>query len=227
MSPLPKPAWLDLFETLRSVDDPVWLDAVSQTRQVQLPKGARVFSEGDQCEAFLFALSGSVRVYKDTGGGRQVTLYRVKAGESCAMTTSCLLTRSPYPASAETESAVSAVVMPADVFRRCSTGSEGFRHFVFTGYGRQLVNLMELTKSIAFERVEARLIRLLFEASEQQPRISLTHQEIATEIGTVREVITRELNRLKEKGVVASGRGYVDVLDRDHLSEWLLTNLDL
>ena len=190
----------------------------TQIQAVTLPAGQSVFRRGEPCRNYLVVLSGSVRVQALSSGGREVTLYRVRDGESCVITTSCLISHEAYPAEGMTETETHALVIPRALFDQAMDCSAAFRRFVFANQGQRLADLIRRLEDVAFGRVEARLARLLVDRSRADgDQVILTHQQIAAELGTAREVVSRQLKRLEQAGWVRVGRGAIEVCDRQAL----------
>ncbi len=219
------PPWLDVFPALRDIEDPVGREICNSVNDtIALEPGSAVFREGDPCRAYLLCIEGSIRVYKTSPDGRELMLYRVKAGHSCALTTGCLLSDKPYPASSVTETNVNAVAISRQNFFRGMSESTGFREFVLNGYGDQLVRLMSLVKGLAFDRLDIRIAECLLSESETDAEIHKTHAGLAAELGSVREVISRELKNMKDKGWIDVQRGSIRILDRNALSQLVLSH---
>jgi CRP/FNR family transcriptional regulator len=205
--------WTDAFPELQALDDPAWRSIRQSARIVTLPAGTRVFRDGGSCGSYVLVLKGRVRVQKVSEGGREIVLYRVSGGQGCVLTTSCLLAGKDYPAEAVAETEVRAVVIPTSEFDRGLAESPGFRHFVFSNYGRRLTELIMLVEDIAFGRVGQRLAQSLLEHADDGGSISATHQNLAVELGTAREVISRQLKEFERRGWVKLHRGRIDILD--------------
>ncbi len=212
------PAWLEHFSALRGLAGPVWQRLLRSARVATLPVGTMVFRDGAECRDYLLVLAGTVRVQKTSEDGHEIVLYRVRPGESCVLTTSCLLAGERYPAQAVTESEVHAVLVQVGVFRDALTATPGFREFVFAAYGQRIVDLILLVREVSFERIDARLARRLLEKAAGAAEVSTTHQALAAELGTAREVISRRLLALAQRGWVLTGRGRICLLDRDALA---------
>jgi len=212
-------AWLARFPALDAIDDPVWREAAAQAQRVQLPADTFVFHAGSPCQSYLLVLDGSVRVQKVSESGKEIVLYRVESGQSCILTTACLLADEHYQAEAVTESAVDAIALPFGAFQRALAGSPAFRRFVFASYGRRVSDLVTLIDAIAFGRVDSRLARRLLELAESDDEVLVTHQELARDLGTAREVVSRLLKEFERAGLVALRRGCVELRDRDALTE--------
>jgi len=156
-------------------------------------------------------LKGTVRVQQVSDTGREIVLYRVSAGESCALTTACLMGYEEYQAEGIAESDVEAVAVPRRTFDDLIAGSAEFRRFVFTAFSVRITNLFRVSEDVAFSRVDVRLAQRLLELGGEKGRIDLTHQQLAAELGTAREVISRQLNEFQRRGWIAISRGAVDV----------------
>lgn len=185
---------------------------LKEARIVKLDQDGFVFHAGDLCQAFLLLLEGNVRVQLTSAGGREVTLYRISPGGSCILTTSCLLSQEDYPAEAIAESDLVAVAIPRTLFQDALDQSQRFRTYVFNGFSTRLKNVIARIEELAFTSIDARLARVLLDLHEKQVD-KVTHQEIAVELGTAREVVSRHLKRFAAERWVELGRGRVAVLD--------------
>jgi CRP/FNR family transcriptional regulator len=212
-------AWLTHFPLLSSIHDSAGLHALNAAQLVTVPQGTVVFRIGDQCENYLLVINGTVRVQQLAASGREIVLYRVHAGESCVLTTSCLMASNQYPAQGITETEVEAVMIPATSFHEALTRSEGFRRFVLEGYGQRITDLLMVIEDLAFRRLDSRLAERLIKLSDDTGQLSTTHQSLAVELGSAREVVSRQLKEFERKGWIQLGRGTIQVLDPDHLAE--------
>ena len=204
-------AWLKTFPALAGLEPASRTLLGKMARLVEAPIGAMGYREGEPCSGYVMRLAGRSRVFKTSSSGREILLYRVRAGETCVLTTTCLLGRSHYPASTIVEEAVRDMVIPAPAFHELMTASPVFRHFVIENYGELISDLIVLLDEVAFRSLEVRLARLLLESVSP---IEHTHQQIAAELGTAREVVSRQLKRFEQQGWVELGRGCVTVIDR-------------
>jgi CRP/FNR family transcriptional regulator, anaerobic regulatory protein len=183
----------------------------------RIPVGRDVFVEGDQVDAIALLISGVVRVYKIGETGREITLYRFGNGESCILTANAILSQKNFPAVATVEKEAEAVMIPADTFRDWVRRYDLWREFVFELLSQRLSSVMAIVEEVAFRRMDARLAALLMERSQRSDLISITHQEIASELGSSREVISRILEDFSAQGMVEVSRGSIKVLDREAL----------
>ncbi len=205
--------WLNCFPALQPIADPHWLAAVEAAREITLPAGTTVFRDGDPCRSYLLVLEGSVRVQKVSESGKEIVLYRVEAGQTCILTTSCLLADDDYLAEAITETEVSAVAIPTTRFHDALSHSAEFRKFVFHSYGKRIATLMALVEALAFGRMDARLAHRLLDIKHTRGEISVTHYELAADLGTAREVISRLLKDFERHGWIRLHRGRIEILD--------------
>jgi CRP/FNR family transcriptional regulator, anaerobic regulatory protein len=209
--------WLETFPELNGLEPPARELLAKYARTVEAPIGTIGYREGDSCGAYVMRLAGQSRVYKMSASGREILLYRVAAGETCVITTTCLLGHSDYPASTIVEEPIRDVIIPAAAFNQLMIDSAVFRRFVMTNYGALITDLILLLDEVAFHSLDARLAKLLLDADGNT--ISRTHQLIADELGTAREVVSRQLKRFELKDWVKLGRGHVEITDRAQLEK--------
>lgn len=186
------------------------------SRVVALAPGQRVFAPGQACAAFLIVTEGSVKVSTVTESGRELLLYRVGPNQTCVLTTACLLASSDYDAEGVAETAGSARVIPKAQFEALLARSAAFRHFVFSSYGERLRDLISLVQDVSQRHVDRRLAKFLAERGATP--IAMTHQEIAAELGTAREVVSRLLKHFEAEGLVRLERRQIVVTDGAQLS---------
>ncbi len=203
--------WIECFPDLQDSADVHVRNLIAGARTVRLAPRTEVFVPSAACENYLLVVRGSVRVQLLTEGGRDVLLYRVQPGESCVLTTSCLMSGERYPAAAVTETEVEAVVVNRHLFDETMQNSPDFRRFVFKGFGRRLGQVIARMDEVAFGPIEQRLAGLL---ASRASVLRTTHQELAAELGSSREVVSRYLKRYEARGWVRLGRGAIEVLDR-------------
>ncbi len=209
--------WDRLFPSLSNSEDAAIARFKRSANTVTLPKGELVFHAGAPCENYLLVLEGKVNVQTITETGREIVLYQVGAGQSCVLTTSCLLSDEPYPAEGVVESDVTALAIGRPEFYEALNHSSELRHFVFRNLGKRFSGVIARMSDVAFGSVDRRLARMLLRNRGSADRIILTHQELALEVGTVREVVSRHLKGFEAHGWVRLGRGYIEVLDHDAL----------
>jgi CRP/FNR family transcriptional regulator len=205
----------ELYPILAEVDRDLLAEALSRAKPVTLRAGRPVFEELQACRAFPFILSGNIRVYKRSVQGRELTLYNVTSGDACVVTAGCLLGDEPYNASGSAKADSELVMMTADDFETLMT-SRVFREFIFSLFSKRVLGLMQLVEEVAFQKLDRRLASLLL---RRGGTIKASHQELADELGTIREMVTRLLNSFADTGAVVLGRNRLEVVDRLALEE--------
>lgn len=208
----------EIFARFVGDDERLLAQVLAGSQLVRLDRDRFVFHSGDLCEAFLLLVEGSVRVQLTSASGREVTLYRIAPGASCILTTSCLLGDENYPAEAITETDVVAVAIPSSTFQDLLEASRTFRRLVFDGFSTRLKNVIAKIEELAFTAIDARLARLLLELDADGVE-RITHQALAVELGTAREVVSRHLKRFEQERWVDLGRGRITVSDRPGLKK--------
>ncbi|MCU0329809.1 MAG: Crp/Fnr family transcriptional regulator [Candidatus Kapabacteria bacterium] len=192
-----------------------------ETTLLSVPRGTWMFREDEGCGRLGFVESGVIRVFKDDPGGRQITLYRVGAGDSCILSLSCALTNPIHQASAIVEDDAVIRTITTDTFRRLMDTSSALREYVFGLFSKRLSDVMILVEEVVFHHMDSRLAGLLLEMATRNHSdvIIATHERLAEELGTVREVVTRILRDYAAKGWIQSGRGSITLLDRFALAQ--------
>jgi CRP/FNR family transcriptional regulator, anaerobic regulatory protein len=183
----------------------------------RISAGQDVFLEGDRVDAIALLISGVVRVYKIGETGREITLYRFGNGESCILTANAILSQKTFPAIATVEKEAEAVMIPANIFRDWVKRYDPWREFVFDLLSERLSTVMAVVEEVVFQRMDRRVASWLLSRSQTSNPIQTTHQGIAAELGSSREVISRILEDFSQKGWVEVGRGTVEILDMDEL----------
>ncbi len=174
-----------------------------------LPSGTTVFDERQPCRGFGFVLGGAIRVVKISAAGRELPLYRVTVGESCVITSSCLLGHSDYNARGVTDGQTTLAQLPGKLFDEMLV-EPAFREFVFSLFSERMAELMQLVEEVAFHKLDQRLAALLLGKGRL---VHASHQQLADELGSVREMVSRLLKRFEDQGLVRLGREQVEVLD--------------
>jgi CRP/FNR family transcriptional regulator len=192
--------------------NPALLQDFAEAGQIiTLPRGHQIYWQGDACQGIAFLLSGMIRVYKCSEGGREISLYEIVPGETCILNASCVIGRQGYPANAVTLADCTAMLLPADAFRRLMERHEPLRVFIYSLLGQRLAEIMELVEEVAFRRMDERLRDYLLEKSTDGV-LRATHQTISNDLGTSREVITRLLRDLENRGEVHVSRNEISLI---------------
>lgn len=211
---------LKAFPFLQKADNEVRERLLKHALIARIPRGEFIFFEGDECRQLALILSGSVRVYKAGESGKEITLYRLGAGESCILTASCIFAQSSFPAVAVTEEDAEAAVIPAYVFRDWINRYEIWRTYVFNLLSKRFSEVLETLEEVAFRRMDMRIAELLInEYDKNKEGIRTTHQDIASELGTSREVVSRILKHFESENLISLKRGLIHVGDIGRLTQ--------
>jgi CRP/FNR family transcriptional regulator, anaerobic regulatory protein len=181
----------------------------------RVPAGSIVFDAHTPCGGFPLVLSGTVKVLQRYPNGRELPLYRVKPGESCLLSGSCLLGHTDYTASGIAERDVEFLIIPPADFHALIAADEAFRNHVFAMFGERLAALMTLVEAIAYQKLDQRLAALLLVKGDP---VRATHQSLADELGSVREIVSRLLRVFEDHGWVDLGRERIRIVDRAALA---------
>lgn len=200
---------------------------LNEAAVVHLDAGDYFLREGDLCGQFAILASGRLRVFKLGETGHEITLYHVSSGEVCPLNVACILSDRSVPAMARAEEDSEAIVVPSARFRQWIAEHEALRTFVFEMFSTRLVEVMSLVEEVSFRRMDQRLARCLegyFSKSGGAAggSIGMTHAEIAADLGTAREVVSRLLKEFERLGAISLARGRITLRDPNLLHE--LTN---
>jgi CRP/FNR family transcriptional regulator len=180
----------------------------------KVPAKTVMFDAHTPCGGFPLVLSGSIKVLQQYPNGREMQLYRVKPGESCLLSGSCLLGHSDYAASGIAETETELLIVPPPDFDALVASDAAFRNQVFGLFGERLSTLLSLVEAIAYQKLDQRLAALLL--AKKDP-VRATHQALADELGSVREIVSRLLRSFEDKGWVDLARERIRIVDRDAL----------
>lgn len=184
---------------------------------VSLTRGTALFHPGEAAKGFVIVLSGRIDVFLTGPSGRDILLYSVEPGGSCVQTTLGLLGGEEYTGEAVAATDVRAVLIPKAEFLPLMDRSAAFRAFVFSAFALRMQGMLHLLERVAFQRTESRLAAALLDRAEGAD-VRATHQELATAIGSAREVVSRRLDAFARAGLVETERGAVRIRDRAGLA---------
>ena len=201
---------LERFPVFRELDAARLARLLAEAQLLQVPAGGVLYDASQPCRGFPMVLEGAVRVAKFAPNGREILLYRVDPGQGCILSGGCLLGHSDYTARGIAERDVTLLALPPALFHELMLEFEPFRRFVFAMYGDRLAEVMELVEEVAFRRLDERLAQLLI---HRGPVVEATHQKLADELGSVREIVSRLLRSFEERGWVKLERECITVLD--------------
>ena len=197
--------WTERFQGTRGLPRPVRDRLLDSAHVARYDRGQTVFSPDSRPDA----LSAS---------GREIVLYRIEAGESCVLTTACILAEQAYNAEGVAETDLAVVVLPQASFDRLAAEEASFRQFVFSAYSRRLLDLLQVVDEVAFGRIDMRLAARLLGLAGTATEVVATHDDLARELGTAREVVSRMLADFQKRGLISQSRGRVGILSREGLA---------
>jgi CRP/FNR family transcriptional regulator len=183
---------------------------LGQLTVLRLPAGSVVFREQDACGGLPMVLDGRVRISRLLADGRELVLYEVGPGESCVLSTSCLLGDARYNAQGVCESDVELALLPRALFDRLLAEQPPFRNAVFHQFGARLLRLVELAEAVGFQRVEQRLAAALAGSGST---LQSSHEKLAQRLGASRESVSRALKNFEGRGWVRLGRGAISIVE--------------
>jgi len=207
------PIWLSTLPALRKITDPAWLHVAESARLITVQAGLPLYRDREACENYLVILDGSVRVQKLASSGHVITLYHLSAGQVCELTTTCLLGGASYPAEAVAETQVRAALIPKTQFLEAMFHAPQFRDFVFGTLDKGINDLITLVEQVAFGHMDGRLAHCLVAKAGTKKRLRVTHMDLAEELGTAREVVSRLLKEFERQGWVRLHRGWIEIGD--------------
>jgi CRP/FNR family transcriptional regulator, anaerobic regulatory protein len=213
------PSWRDHllrhYPVLDTLSPALTAQLHTRARVVAAPAGVVAFAEDSPCAGLTLVTGGSIRIVRSSAQGREILLYRVRAGESCILSVCCLLGRTSYAARGVVETDLTGVNIPAGFFDTLVAESPAFRSFVFDLFGSRIAALLQLVEEVAFHRLDTRLAALLLRdfAGAGATELELTHQDLADQVGSVREIVSRNLEALQERGAIALGRGRLTLVN--------------
>ena len=184
---------------------------------MRLPAGTQVFAEHQPCQGFPLLVEGSIKVVKLAASGRELMLYRVAPGGSCIISSSCLLGHTEYNARGIAETPLTLLALPVGTFSTLMLEHTPFRDFVFHLFADRIGELMQLVEEVAFSRLDQRLAKLIL--ARNTDSLNVTHQQLADELGSVREIVSRLLKGFAAQGLVTLGREQLTISDRPGLQK--------
>ena len=211
--------WRQFLPELEKSADDMVCQLFDNSNVISLAADATVFHQGDACSNYLIILDGKVKVFTRAENGREILLYRLFTGDSCVLTTSCLFGNKNYPAEGKTETPVTALAIPVAQFNKALQQSTTFRELVFSAFSSHLSDLITLVEEVAFGKIDVRLAKYLLNQCDDENTVASTHQNIATELGSAREVISRQLKELESKGYIIINRGNIKIIDLTALQD--------
>ena len=190
----------------------------SKAQYGELPAATSICDEGQHCAHLAMVLDGIGRVYKLSSSGREVTLYRIYGGESCVLTASCIMNGDSFPAMAAAETTVRAILISPKQVVDWFCEEPQWQHFVFGLLSHRLADIISVVEEVAFKRIDVRLAEQFSRAmTGGETVLAKTHAELAADLGSSREVISRILRDFSDRGMISTHRGFIEILDQQSL----------
>jgi len=212
--------WLNAFPTLPELEPEHHAEILDTVEFKRLNSGDVAYYPGQACLAYVMCIAGRTRVFKTSESGRSILLYQVGPGETCVLTASCLLSGGAFPVHSTAETDALLAALPAKRFQSLMRRSVRFREFVLGNYGDLLCELIALVDEVAFSNLDQRLARRLLAEADTEGRVLTTHQQLAFDLGSVREVISRYLSEWERMGWVHASRGCITLRNRHALAAY-------
>jgi len=209
-------ALLRVFPVLRELDADLQNRLTHSLQWMSVPSGGSLFATGERCRAFPLLLSGEIQVVRSTPDGHEIELYRIVPGESCIVSTSCLLGEATYPARAQALQDVMLASLPQDLFDTLIATHPPFRHYVFGLFAERMALMIQRVEEVAFRSLTRRIASLLLTSSEDH--LHTTHEKLAAKIGASREAVSRVLKKMEGTGCISLRRGCIVVANRRRLA---------
>ncbi|MGB3694175.1 MAG: Crp/Fnr family transcriptional regulator [Spirulinaceae cyanobacterium] len=201
-----------LFSFWDKLDNEIQIDVLAKGQYISLSAGNFVCLEGEMCNHLPLVISGSVRIYKTGESGREVTLYHLEQGDSCILTASSIISQKVFPAFAVTETEVEAFVIPANSLREWVIHEPIWQEYIFGLLAQRLANVIEIVEEVAFRRMDSRIASYLLNNGDSNIRtLRITHEAIAQELGSSREVVSRILKSFEKQGLLSLSRGKIEL----------------
>jgi len=204
----------ETYPSLTNKKDSTWQDIVNLANVISLPADTPLLQPDTPCMQFMLLLKGCVRVYQQTPNDREATLYRIHGGDLCVLSINGLIQKKDFGAFAQTETEILALTFSRELFMDALAKSAAFREFILLSLTNRFNDVLELMEEIVFENLDTRLICLIARLSREHKNdtLHITHQELARELGSSREVISRLLKGIEKQGCIKLGRGVIHVL---------------
>lgn len=195
------------------------IPSIPGARPMTCQAGTVLFRPEDECPGFVSVQSGTIRVSLTGPGGREIVLYRVQPGDVCLQTFACLVEGRTYSAEGVAETDLVAEIVPPHLYEDLMTTDPAFRARISSAIAHRFADFEHLVESLALTGLEARLAGVLLRLADTNGEIRMTHEALAAEIGSAREVVSRQLARFTRAGLINAVRGRVCIVSRAGLEE--------
>ncbi|MGB3511481.1 MAG: Crp/Fnr family transcriptional regulator [Microcoleaceae cyanobacterium] len=208
------------FPFWENLDSEAKTNFINECQHISLSPGQFICLEGDVCNNLPLVISGSVRVYKIGESGREITLYHLEKGDSCIMTASCIISQKVFPAFAIAETEVEALIIPANSLKKWVTHNTIWQEYIFGLLSQRLANVIEIIEEVAFRRMDCRIASyLLNNVNSKIKTLQITHEAIAQELGSSREVVSRILKTFEKQQLLSLSRGKIELHNWEKLEK--------
>lgn len=213
-------SWFATFPRLTQLAPEHLALARTHVRFPELRERDVAYRQGWECPNYVMCIEGGTRTFKTLSSGRELLIYRVAAGGTCVFTTQCLLAGGTFPAESVAETPTRLAALPAAAFHELMGQSLPFRSFVLDDYSNLLSTMISLVDEMAFSSLDQRLAGRLIAEVDSQGCVTKTHQQLALDLGSVREVISRYLGEWERAGWIRTSRGKIEILDRKAIATY-------
>jgi CRP/FNR family transcriptional regulator len=203
---------IEAFPFLSSIPEPGRGELLLRSQRKKLQHREVLVRDGNECSYLPLVLEGSLRVYKSSENGRELTLYRIERGETCILSARCLINGGTFPAVAEADGEVDVLMVPAKLLLKLVADNAQWQGFLVEQYAKRLDMTMTLVEEVAFHHMDVRLAAHLLKEAGTQGAVNATHAELASDLGTSREVVTRILKDFESAGIISTHRGQIRIL---------------
>lgn len=186
--------------------------------KMSIPRGQILFRPEQECSGFVIVHAGSIKVSLMAESGREIVLYRVRPGEICLQTFGCLVQGTHYSAEGVAETDLEIEIIPAGKFQERVASDAAFRTQLFNAVATRFTDLERLVEDVALSTIAERLARALLRLTDEHGMVTATHEALATEIGSARAVVSRQLGDFQRAGLIEVTRGHIRLQNRARLA---------
>lgn len=206
---------LKAFPDFRDLPEDAARGLLSHVRVTHVEADTTLVVQGSPCAYFPLVISGQARIYVTDPNAREITLYRLGPGQGCVLAAACAICDLPLPGSVDVETGGEGLFIPAPLFRDWVEHHSFWRDYAFSLIAHQLGRVLAVTNDLAFRNLDSRIAAfLLRQVGDTGDCLRITHQQLADELGTRREVTSRILKQMENEKLVRLARGQVRIVDR-------------
>lgn len=200
-------------EHFKNIFEPSLIQELEACPIIDFGEHQQILSEGQYIKQVPVLLNGLIKVLRYDESGKEILIYEIQPGESCILSITATITHNRSKAIAVTDEPVKAVIVSSDLIIRWMDRYKSWRSFIMNLYYNRLNELISGFEDLAFKHMDERLMdRLKSKRKDTSGRITITHQQLAEELGTAREVISRLLKKMEKEGMVRLSRGQITIL---------------